>query len=226
MGKETVCTVCTRRWAGAGTLYRERTGKLATCVFESRVEGILRRYHDSHGHFAKDMTLRLSKGRYYWLTRSRDVAQYVQSCDSCQRFGPLGLVKRALRTLLNFLPMEMIGIDFVGPIATSSRNGKKYILIALDYLSRFPFAEATTWADGITMKSFVTKKIAQVTGWPVAVYSDNASYFVKGVFAQELKKRGVLNFPAPITNPSSVGLAEKYVHLTMTALRMLLRGPN
>lgn len=42
----------------------------------------------------------------------------------------------------------------------------------------------------------------------------------------ELKKRGVQQFTAPITYPSSVGLAEKYVHLTLTVIRMLLAGPG
>lgn len=61
-------------------------------------------------------------------------------------------------------------------------------------------------------------------GWPNAIYCDNASYFVHGVFSEELKEKKVLLFPAPVIHPSSVGLAEKYVHLTMTALRTLLRG--
>ena len=207
-------------------LYREMTGELAKCIFATRVNRVLQRYHDFHGHFAKDMTLRLLKGKYYWPSRSESVVQYIRSCDACQRFGPLRPVKRELKTILNLQPMDMLGIDFVGPINPVSRNGgKKYILIAVDYFSRFLFAMATEKADGVTVRDFVARKIAQTFGWPVSIYCDNASYFVKGVFPEELRKRGVLQFSAPLTHPSSVGLAEKYVHLTMTALRTLLRGP-
>lgn len=120
----------------------------------------------------------------------------------------------------------MIGIDFVGPISPISKGGRKYILIAVDYFSRFLFASAVENANGEVVKNFVHRKIARVMGWPRAVYCDNASYFVKGVFADELRKRRVLQFTAPITHPSSVGLAEKYVHLLMTGLRTILHGPG
>lgn len=197
-------------WQEKDLLYREITGDLAKCIFGERVNRVLQRYHDLHGHFAKDMTLRLLKVKYYWPSRSKDVVQYIQSCDACQRFGPLRPVKRELKTILNLQPMDMLGIDFVGPISPASRNGgKKYILIAVDYFSKVLFAMATEKADGITVKDFVSTKIAQFMGWPVALYCDNASYFVKGVFPDELKKRGVLQFSAPITHPSSVELAGK-----------------
>ena len=131
-----------------------------------------------------------------------------------------------LKTVLNLQPMDMLGIDFVGPIRPASNpGGKKYILIVVDYFSRSLSATATTDANGVVVKDFVTR-IAKVMGWPAAIYCDNVCYFVKGMVAEELKKRGVLLFPAPITHPSSVGLAEKYVHLTMTALRTLLNGGN
>ena len=204
-------------------LFRELTGEQSTCVKEKDVPRILHRYHDSHGHFARDMTLRMLRGKYYWPTRVRDVALYCKSCDACQRFGPLCPSRRQLKTILNVQPMDMLGIDFVGPISPRSTQGSKYILIVVDYFSRYLFAEATTSTNGETVVKFI-RHIAQRMGWPLAIYCDNASYFVKGSFPEELNKRKVLLFPAPITHPSSVGLAEKYVHLTMTALRTILQG--
>ena len=204
-------------------LYRETTGELAKCVKGSEVYSILARYHDSHGHFAVEMTLRMLKGRYYWPTRSKDVAQYINSCDSCQRFGPLHPVKRELKTLLNLQPMDMIGIDFMGPISPRTPNDNRYILLAVDYFSRYSFARPTRTADERTVVTFL-RDIAKTMGWPTAIYCDNASYFVKGVVPEELQSRKILLFPAPVTHPSSVGLAEKYVHLTLTALRTMLAG--
>lgn len=173
----------------------------------------------------EDMTVRMLRGRYFWPTRTKDVALYTKSCDACQHFGPLRSTSRELRTILNIQPMDMLGIDFVGPINLMSRAGNKYILLAVDYFSRYMFAEATEQANGQTVVNFV-RKIATVLGWPVSIYCDNASYFVKGVFPSELKERGVHLFTAPVTHPSSVGLAEKYVNLTLTALRTILRGPQ
>ena len=128
-----------------------------------------------------------------------------------------------MKTILNVQPMDMLGIDFMGPISPRSTQGCRYILIVVDYFTRYLFAEAIISTNGETVVQFI-RQIAQRMEWPLAIYCDNASYFVKGVFPEELSKRNVLLFPAPITHPSSVGLAEKYVHLTMTALRTILQG--
>ena len=103
--------------------------------------------------------------------------------------------------------MDLLGIDFMGPISPPSVQGQGYIPLAVGYFSRYLFTVATERADGDTVPRFVTR-IAEMMGWPVSIYCDNASYFVKGVFPIELKKRGVQQFTAPITHPSSVGLTE------------------
>lgn len=207
-------------------MYQESTGEWAKCVLRDGVERILERYHDSHGHFAGDMTLRLLRGKYYWPTRVKDTIAYTRSCDACQRFGPMKKTAsdRELKPILNLQPMDMWGMDFVGPINPSS-DGNRYILIVVDYFTRFLMAVPVERADGNTVRS-VLNNIASVMGWPKAIYCDNASYFVKGVVPEELEKRKVLLFPAPITHPSSVGLAEKYVHLLMTGLRTASQGEH
>lgn len=207
-------------------IYREVTGELAKCIQKEDVERIMKQYHDCHGHFAKDMTLRMLRGKYFWPTRCKDVALYVSSCDACQRFGSLKTMPRKLRTILSIQPMDMMGIDFIGPISPMSRNGFRYIIVAVDYFSRFLFTAATEKANGKTVRDFVAQRITTNMEWPASVYCDNVSYFVKGVFPEDLKARGVKLFAAPITHPASIDLAERYVNLTLTALRTLLRRPN
>ena len=115
------------------------------------------------------------------------------------------------------LPVTVVALDYI----------HTPILTVVDYFSTYKFATATSRADGETVVNFL-KGTANVVGRPKTIYCDNASYFVKGVVPGELKEKGTLLFPAPITNPPSVGLAEKYVHLLMTGLRTALQGktPN
>ena len=136
-------------------LFRESTREQATCVKKEEISRILQRYHDVHGHFVKDITLRMLRGRYYWPTRVQDVALYCRTCDACQRFGPLRPSRRQLKTVLNVQPMDMLGIDFVGPISPTSTQGYRYILIVVDYFSRYLFAEATVSTNGETVVKFV-----------------------------------------------------------------------
>ena len=164
--------------------------------------------------------------------------RYSRECDACQWFGPLKPTV-VLKPILNLQPMDMLGMDFLGPIkptgvgggssgvggGSSAAGGSRYILIVVDYYSRFLFAEAVLTADGPTVVRAL-KKIAKMFGWPIAIYCDNASYFVKGVVPEELKTHGVLQFSAPITHPSSVGLVERYVQLVLTGLRTVLVYEN
>ena len=126
-----------------------------------------------------------------------------------------------LKPILNLQLMDMIGMDFLGPIKPEGVGKNKYIPIIIDYSSRFLFAEVVKDADGATMVR-ILQKIAKLFGWPFAIYCDNASYFVKGKVPEDLKGYQVLQFSAPITYPSSVSLSERYVRLVLTGLRTVL----
>ena len=56
------------------------------------------------------------------------------------------------------------------------------------------------------------------------VYSDNGSHFVKGVFPELLRTKGIRHVTAPITHPSSVGMAESTVRLVLGQLRKQLQS--
>ena len=106
--------------------------------------------------------------------------RYSRDCDACQRFGPLKPTS-GLKPILNLQPMDMLGMDFLGPIKPAGVSGNRnlYVLIVVDYYSRFLFTKAVPEADGKTVVKTL-QKIARIFGWPIAIYCDDASYFVKG----------------------------------------------
>jgi hypothetical protein len=114
--------------------YRENDGQLSVCVLERNVDAVLQSGHDVHGHFSISATLSNLIGRCYWPTRSADVAVYVRSCDACQRVAPLRL-SNGLRPIMQFQPMDLVGLDYYGPITPISNSGNRYILVFVDYLS-------------------------------------------------------------------------------------------
>ena len=123
-------------------LYWEVSTELARCVTKEDVPRILHHYHDCH--FAGRMIVRV----LHWPTRTKDAMRDSRGCDSCQRFGPLK-PPSGLRPILNLQPIGMLGMDFLGPINPAGVNRNRYILIIVDYYSRFLFAVATPTADGI-----------------------------------------------------------------------------
>jgi hypothetical protein len=127
-------------------VFVEKNGKEAFCVRAPEVEAILYQLHDCHGHFAAGVLLRTVIGRYYWPTRVKDIYLYCATCPSCQMIGPLK-PSVSLMPIVHLQPLDMLGFDFVGRFPDTSR-GNKYIIIGVDYFTRFLFAKAVPDAQG------------------------------------------------------------------------------
>lgn len=210
---------------GEGTsilLYREKGGGLAKCAKKDEVRRVLQWAHDVHGHFSEGITLKNLITRYYWPTRHRDVAYYCKSCPNCQKVGPLRPSQSVL-PIIQLQPMDLLGMDFIGPLTPVVKGtGSRYILIIVDYFSRYLFAKAVRTASSGEVIAMLGK-VGQLVGWPRAIYNDNGSHFVSANVQDYLRARGVRQFPAPKSHPSSVGLAERYVQLVVIGLRTFLQ---
>jgi len=115
------------------------------CVCEDEIFDILKACHDGPcgGHFADRRTShKFLQIGYYWPTIFKDAKKFVQSCDSCQRVGHCGQFdKMPLNPQLVIEPLERWALDFFGPINPSS-NQKTYILVAIEYVTKWDEAEA------------------------------------------------------------------------------------
>ncbi len=85
-------------------------------------------------HFATEAMFQKIRTRYYWPQYYEDIRKYVESCDACQRRGRLR-TNNLLHPIPVHSPFYQIGIDFVGPLPRTQR-GKKYIIVAMDYLTK------------------------------------------------------------------------------------------
>jgi len=199
--------------------YRERNGNLSTCLKAKEVMPVLHQLHDMHGHFAAGLVLKRAIGKYYWPTRVHDIHYYCHSCHACQLVGPLR-PSVGLLPIVELQPFDMIGMDNIGPITPPAISSNcRYIVIAVDYFTRFLFAQATLSPTGENAVGLPQEQIVKFFGWPGSVYTDNGPHFVAGIFARTLRERFIRHFPAPKSHPSSVGLSERYVQLLMTVLR-------
>jgi len=200
-----------------GLFYMERNGKLARCIEEEEVKQELQRHHDCHGHFAGKMLLSRLIGKVHWPTRATDAHYYAQTCHACQVFGPIK-PSAGIKPVVYLQPMDMVRMDFIGPITPTSGHGNRYIIIMVDYFSRYLFAKAV---KGPTVEAAWDLLLTAMNhlGNPVAVYTDNGSHFTGEAFQNELAIRGIKHFPVPMTHPQSVGLSERYVQLLMKTVK-------
>jgi hypothetical protein len=99
--------------------YVERDGKQSWCVRSPDVNKALTWAHDCHGHFAGAMTVRQLKGKYYWPSRHTDALKFCRACPNCQFIAPK-LPSQEIKPVLHLSPMDLIGMDFLGPISRSA----------------------------------------------------------------------------------------------------------
>ena len=99
-----------------------------------------------------------------------------------------------------------MGIDFMGPFPSS--HGHKYILLAVDYMSKWVEAIPTITCDAKVVLRFIRSNIFSRFGTPRAVISDEGSHFCNKLFASLLAKYGVKHRVTLAYHPQSNGQAE------------------
>jgi len=120
----------------------------------------------------------------------KEAQEFVLKCDSCHRKGNIS--KRNEMPQNPILEVELFdvwGIDFIGPFPSS--YGNKYILVAVDYVSKWIEATASPTNDAkVVLKLFKTIIFSRF-GVPRVVISDGGKHFINKVFENLLKKHGV-----------------------------------
>ncbi|GJR93677.1 reverse transcriptase domain-containing protein [Tanacetum coccineum] len=101
----------------------------------------------------------------------------------------------------NFL-VTNIGIDFIGPFPSSRKN--KYILVAVDYVSKWVEAEALPTNDARVIVKFIINLFYRF-GVLKALIRDRGTHFCNSLLEKTLKKYGVTHRLATPYHPQTSG---------------------
>ncbi|GJU19293.1 reverse transcriptase domain-containing protein [Tanacetum coccineum] len=100
---------------------------------------------------------------------------------------------------------DVWGIDFMGPFPSS--KGNKYILVAVDYLSKWVEAKALPTNDARVVCKFLKSLFARF-GAPRAIISDRGTHFCNDQFAKVMLKYGVTHRLSTAYHPQTSGQVE------------------
>nr|GEV79979.1 reverse transcriptase domain-containing protein [Tanacetum cinerariifolium] len=159
------------------------------------------------GHYGANYTAKkVFDSRFYWPTFYKDAFELVKNCDSCQRQGKISqrdeIPKNAIQVCEIF---DVWGIDFIGPFPNSKRN--KYILVAVDYISKWVEANAIPTNDAKVVVKFL-KSLFSWFGTPKAIISDRVTHFYNDQFAKVMSKYGVTHRLSTAYHPQTSGQVE------------------
>lgn len=106
----------------------------------------------------------------------------------------------------------MVKMDWIGPIWPPDKViGWSYLLVVVDYFSRFVCARGYESANQEAVHDFWLNFFVLVFGFPFCIFHDNGSHFTGAEIIAFFKDHGTMQFQAPISHPSSVGLVERKV---------------
>ena len=180
------------------------------CVPENEQQSILKFSHEfaCGGHFgAKKTAAKILQSGFFWPSLFKDAFYFCSKCDRCQRMGNIS--RRNMMPLNNILVVELFdiwGIDFMGPFPSSL--GYTYILVAVDYVSKWVEALATRTNDHKVVLKFLRDMIFTRFGTPRAIISDGGSHFCNKPFEALMKKYNITHRVATPYHPQTSGQVE------------------
>ena len=181
---------------------KKRTSKRAKNYFVDESHGLYRKATTSHskyyparpvlGHDARVKAVKschelshcgvmrtaaLVAERYYWGGIVEDCREFIRGCHQCKLQSARFSEPQQLHSIpVTDQSFHCIGIDLVGPLQVSASNNK-YIIVAMDYLTKWPEVLAVPDKTAQRVGDFFMEHIIARHGCPHTVLSDNGSEF-------------------------------------------------
>nr|GEV81407.1 reverse transcriptase domain-containing protein [Tanacetum cinerariifolium] len=170
---------------------------------------ILKACHEgpTRGHHGDNLIVKkVFDAGFFWPLIYRDAHDMIKTCDTCQRQGKVSqrdeMPQNAIQACEIF---DVWGIDFMGPFPSS--KGNTYILVAVDYLSKWVKAKALPTNDARVVVK-ILKSLFSRFGIPRAIISDRETHFCNDQFTRVMIKYGVTHRLTTAYHPHTSGQVE------------------
>ncbi|KAM3250290.1 hypothetical protein P3L10_004359 [Capsicum annuum] len=174
----------TRRLANQFFLNREilyrRTPDLGLlrCVKAEKASRLIEEVHaGTYGPHMNGFTLakKILRSSYFWLTIEIDCIRYVQKCRRCQTHDDIIRVPPNKLQVTNSPCLFVAwGVDIIGPIEPAASNGHRFILVAIDYFTKWVEATSHKSVTKKVIDDFVLKNIICQFGIPESIITANS----------------------------------------------------
>jgi ribonuclease HI len=160
---------------------RSFDGTLLRCLNEADARKALREVHEGicSTHASGHMIARkIQRAGYFWMTLEKDCIDYVRKCHKCQVYSDkVNMPPAPLFNLISPWPFAMWGIDVIGPVNPKASNGHRFILVAIDYFTKWVEANSYAHVTQKVVKRFIEKDLICRYGPPEKIVTDNAQNF-------------------------------------------------
>ena len=177
-------------------------------------ELFLKLAHEDSGHQGVDHTM---SSITYCIGMGKRVADQCKFCVKCQMCKAPAPKPAPLQPVLATRPWEMVAVDVLKvPVST---NGNRYLLVAQDYVSKWPFAMAMRDQTAEMIVQILRDEVFTLVGPPQKLHSDRGRNFESRILADLCKAFGVKKSHTTPYHPMGDGLVERMNRSLLTLIR-------
>ncbi len=166
---------------------------------------------------ASERTLSTIRTRMDWPSVDKDIKDLCASCPICQKAGPAIIMKASLNPLPVIKePFARIAMDMFGPL-NRTKAGNKYILVLMDYATKWSGAFALRNVTAETIVNCLTARI----GVPQELLTDNGSNFMSKVMKKYCSMNGIKQIRTISYHPQTYGMVKRFNATLKRLLRKL-----
>jgi len=227
--KRTIRRLANGFFLSGGVLYK-RTPDLGLlrCIDARQATAVMSEVHSGvcgphmSGYVLAKKILRAG---YYWLTMERDCISFVRKCHQCQIHGDLiHSPPSELHTMSAPWPFVAWGMDVIGPIEPAASNGHRFILVAIDYF--------TKWVEAKTFKSVTKKAVVDFVhsniicrfGIPKVIITDNGANLNSNLMKEVCQQFKITHRNSTPYRPKANGAVEAANKNIKKILRKMVEG--
>ena len=186
---------------------------------------VIERCHKATGHQAAQKTLSRVRDSYVWPGMRKHVADVVLKCPVCRVH-----VNRAVHTRFGDMPlpstpMQIIGMDLIGPF-TESNNGNKYVLTIIDHCSGWAEALPIPTKSAIHIKSQLLNEFIPRHGVPEVIITDCGLEFNAAEVKQVYRDMGIEHRRTTPYHPQTNGKTERFNRTLKEMLSRLINNDH
>jgi len=189
-----------------------KEGRVYVPKDEKLREEIIRLHHDTPmaGHGEQWKMIELVTRNYWWPGMTKEVKQYVEGCDQCQRMKNRAemLAGKLRPNQIPEKPWQHISVDFITKLPVS--KGHNLILVVCDRFSKMSHFVATTektTAEGLAR--LFRDNVWKLHGLPESVILDRGPQFVAELTRELNKMLGIETMLSTAYHPETDGQKER-----------------
>ena len=122
------------------------------------------------------MAKKIPRAGYYWSTMEADCYQHSRTFHKCQVYADkVHIPPVPLNVLTDPWPFAMWGIDMIGEIKSTASNGHRFILVAIDYLTKWVEEASFASVTKNVVARFIRQNLICHYGIPERIITNNGT---------------------------------------------------